>query len=293
VEGDHERADRNRLVGLLEIRGEHIKRDLPAGSKIEVTLRIDESRIITVSAYVPFLDEDFQTKIDMKASSPKPDVLKREYEAEMKRFREVRARVTHVEDDATERLVRSVEQSPLIREVEELVATAQGNADAALKCEKRLLELKLTFDEAMDALEWPSLVAETRRDLDRMKELTAASGSRFQRDRAAELAGEIEDLIRERKMSGLRSKREQTRRLTWEIIFAQPGFWVDQLQRMEKERTRMTDQARVARLIEQGRDCIAKNNAAALENVVRQIWDLLPGNIVEAAQRGYQSGLAR
>lgn len=38
-----ERADRNRLIGFLGIKGEHIRRDLPAGSEVEIMLRIEES----------------------------------------------------------------------------------------------------------------------------------------------------------------------------------------------------------------------------------------------------------
>ncbi len=38
LEGENEKADRNRLNGALEIRGDMIRRDLPAGSEVEVTL---------------------------------------------------------------------------------------------------------------------------------------------------------------------------------------------------------------------------------------------------------------
>ncbi len=82
-------------------------------------------------------------------------------------------------------------------------------------------------------------------------------------------------------------------RLYWEIVFAQPGFWVSQLPRMEKEQARMTDPTRAARLLDQGRDCIAKNNITGLQSIVRQLWELLPRDVAKAAQRGYQSGLVR
>jgi hypothetical protein len=48
------RASRSSSLGSEDSRpcnGEHIRRDLPAHSEVEVTLRIDESRIITVTAY--------------------------------------------------------------------------------------------------------------------------------------------------------------------------------------------------------------------------------------------------
>jgi molecular chaperone DnaK len=293
IEGELERADRNRLVGMLEIKGEHIRRDLPAGSEVEVTLRIDESRIITVTAYVPLLDEEFATKVDMKQHDPNPDVLKREYEAEMKRFREVKAKAADAEGKSAEGLVQTVEDSPLLQEVKEAVAAAKGDPDAAAKCEKRLLELKLKLDEAADALEWPALVAETRQWLEDLDATVNRHGSQAQRDKAAEFADDADGIIAERKMDRLRKKLDQIQRLYWELIFAQPGFWVNQFQQLEKQKELMSDQARATRLLDQGRECIAKNNATGLQNIVRQFWDLLPREVVDAAQRGYQSGLVR
>ena len=58
VEGESDRADRNVKIGSLAITGGNIKRDLPAGSSVEVTLSIDQSRLVRVKAYVPLLDEE-------------------------------------------------------------------------------------------------------------------------------------------------------------------------------------------------------------------------------------------
>lgn len=211
-------------------------------------------------------------KLDMKQHDPNPDVLKREYEAEMQRFREVKVKAADAEDESGEELVQNVEDSPLMQEVKEAVAAAKGDPDAAAKCEKRLLELKLKLNEAADALEWPALVADARKELDDLDTVVARSGSQGQKDKAAELAQEIEDIITDRKTDRLRKKIDQVLRLYWEIVFAQPGFWVNQLQRMEKEQTKMTDQTRSSRLLDQGRDCIAKNNITGLQSIVRQAY---------------------
>jgi molecular chaperone DnaK len=291
VEGEVERADRNRLVATLEIKGEEIRRDLPAHSEVEVTLRIDESRIVTVTAYVPLLDEEFAAKIDMKHPSPKAEVLKRDFEAEMKRFREVKEKATEAEGESAEGFLQNVEDSPLMQEVKE--AVAGGDPHDPAKFEKRLLELKLKLDEAADALEWPTLVAETRQWINHLGTTVNRHSLQAQRDKAAELAAEAEEIIAQRKMDRLRKKLAQVERLYWEIIFAQPGFWVNQFQELEKQKDQMSDPARATRLLEQGRDYIAKNNATGLQNIVRQFWDLLPREVVEAAQRGYQSGLVR
>lgn len=291
VEGENDLADRNRHIDDHIIDAASIRRDLPAGSEVEVTLRMDESRIITVTAFVPFLDEEFSAKVALRHNAADSDFLKKDYDAEMRRFREVKAKAADAEGESAVQLVQNVEDSPLMQEVKEAVAAAKGNPDAAAKCEKRLLELKLKLDEAADALEWPALVADARRELEDLTVVADRNGSQGQKDKAAELSGEVEDIILTGKTDRLRKKVEQVQGLYWEIVFAQPGFWVNQFQRMEKEQTKMTDQTRAARLLEQGRDCIAKNNINGLQSIVRQLWALLPREVVEAEKRGYGAGL--
>lgn len=291
VEGENDLADRNRHIDDLCLDATNIRRDLPAGSEVEVTLRMDESRIITVTAFVPFLDEDFSKKVVLRHNAADSEFLKKDYDAEMRRFREVKAKAADAEGESAVQLVQNVEDSPLMQEVEEAVAAAKGNPDAAAKCEKRLLELKLKLDEAADALEWPALVADARRELEDLTVVANRNGTQGQKDKAAELSGEVEDIILTGKTDRLRKKVEQVQGLYWEIVFAQPGFWVNQFQRMEKEQTKMTDQTRAARLLEQGRDCIAKNNINGLQSIVRQLWALLPREVVEAEKRGYGAGL--
>lgn len=74
---------------------------------------------------------------------------------------------------------------------------------------------------------------------------------------------------------------------------AQAGWWVHQFQEIEKKRTGLRDPARAAQLLDQGHDCMAKSNVPGLQNIVRQLWDLQPREVVEAAQRGYDAGLGR
>lgn len=66
VEGNNTRADRNQLIGYLEVYGDNIRRDVPIGNELEVTLSIDESRKMRVNAYVPILDEEFEKEFDSK-----------------------------------------------------------------------------------------------------------------------------------------------------------------------------------------------------------------------------------
>jgi molecular chaperone DnaK len=293
VEGENRLADRNRLVGSLTIEAAHITRDLPLGSEIEVTLRVDESRIITVEAYVPVLDEEFRGKLDLVRNDRDPALRQEDFESEMNRFIEMKEKASTAGAGTAQELIDQAANSPLMQEVAELI-NVKGNPDAAAKCERRLLELKVKLDEAADALEWPSLIAEARQMLESLVGADKAHGNAEQHKQTSKLAVDIERLVRkERPDEELRSKVEQVRNLWITIFTAQPGFWVAQLQELEKQVGAMSDQTRASRLLDQGRAFVSQNNLDGLQNVVKGLWNLLPTEVATEIQRGYQAGVIR
>jgi molecular chaperone DnaK len=271
-----------------------IRRDLPAGTEVEVTLRMDESRLITATAFVAILDEEFSKKLELrKKTADAATFLEADFDAELARFDEAKVKATATGADTARHLVDEVEDSPLLREVRALLPSIKGDVDAAGKFEKRLLELKLKLDSATNALEWPALVAEAKDWLKHLTRVAEKQGTQQQGQRARDLDAQVADAIKEQKADRLRKRIDQTAFLYYEIAMAQPGWWVYQFQAIEKKQDKMVDATRAAHLLDQGRDCISRNNTTGLQTVVRQLWDLLPDDVVQAAKRGYQSGVIR
>ena len=293
IEGEHDLADRNRHIDDLLIDARNIRRDLPAGSEIEVTLGMDESRIITVSAYVPVLDEEFSKKVELRHKSEDAEFLQQDFGQEMARFHKVKSKAESARGQSAEELVQQVDNSPLVQEIEHLLSAAKADPDAAAECEKRLLRLKLDIDKVADALEWPALKSEARDWLAWLQTVAEQHGTDKQKKRVTEFASEADEIIRQRKPDRLRKNIEQMMRLHFEIVSGQASWWIYQFQQAEKEQQKMTDQDRALRLLSQGRDYVAKNNLLGLQNVVRQLWDLLPAEVVKAAERGYGAGVIR
>lgn len=292
VEGEQELADRNRLVGCLEIRGTDVHRDLPAGSDVEVTLRLDESRIITVNAFIPLLDEEFEAKLDLRRHGPSCEDLIRDFDAEMSRFAKLAEKVASTPNERYEKLLKEIDESELLREVRESLASAEGDPDAAGKCEKRLLELKLKIDEASNQLEWPALVSAAREWVAHIKKLAEHGGQPQGVHRAKEFSAQVEELVEQEQPALLRKKNQEASKVYYEIAAAQPGWWVYQFDEMKAQLSQLKDPDRSRVLVEQGEECVAKNNISALQNVVTQLWDLLPPELGRDP-RGYQSGLVK
>jgi molecular chaperone DnaK len=293
VEGEHELADRNRHIDDLVIDARNIRRDLPAGSEIEVTLRMDESRIVTASAYVPILDEEISKKIELRHQSADVQFLRQDYDKEIARFGEIKSKAKSARGETAEEVVQQVEGSALMRQVEELLSAGRVDPDAAAEGEIRLLQLKLELDKAANALEWPALKSEARDWLGWLQKVADQHGTEKQRQKANEFAAEVEKILPERNADRLRKLMERIGRLYFEIVSTQPDWWVYQFQQAEKQQHKMRDPDRAARLIGQGREYVSKNNLIGLQNVVRQLWDFLPAEVVQAAERGYGAGLIR
>jgi len=290
VEGEHSLADRNRWVGELLIKSEEVPRDLAPGSEIEVTLAIDESRIITVIAYVPALDREFQATLELRKNGRDLEQLRKDYDEEIARFADVKAKAAAAGGETAGRLLQSAENSPVLAEVKDLLSN-NGDPHAAAKLERRLLELKVKLDEAAAELQWPSLVAEAREWLGWLEEMDKENASDAIHKRFVAISAEIEQLIKARASDDLQRKLEQAKALWFEVHMAQPAFWVYQHQQLEKRFDEMTDKTRAKRLLDQGRAFVSQNNAAGLQNVVRELWNLLPDDAQEQIKTGYQAGI--
>lgn len=284
VEGEIEHADRNRLLGTLEIIGTNLRRDVPAGSEIEVTLHFDASRILRAKAYIPMLDEEFEAVIDYNGSSPDAKRLLQELDSELKRQGSLRNKAGDADDDKAEELLDGAGDADDIRKKLE---AGKGDPVAANQAEKLLLEFKINLDRAEDSLKWPALVTEVNNALDELDTLVDKHGNSGQREKVDQFREQANVLIEQKHSEPLRKKFRQITDLHNEILFEQPGFWLGFFNYLVEDRAKMKDQDAADRLIDQGRQFINKGNVQGLRNVVSQLLGLLPSEIAEAKQRGY------
>lgn len=270
IEGEHPKADRNRLQGMLNVRGTEIRRNIPAGSEVEVTLLMDEDRCIRARAYITMLDDEFEVAIHPQMRIPDPSRLKSELLKEKKRFGEL------AEKSSSSPAVQ--EQRENITGLEDLVKTAQGDRDAAIKAENAILELKADLDKIENEIRWPEMVKEARRELDTLDDIVSQLGSNNPEynKRAKDLRVEVEQLIEEHRDDRLPKKVEQVKSLYGEVLSSKDEVWVSWFQQAKELKAKMSDQVLASRLIEQGDASIQRGEIAQLRQVVSQLTGLLP-----------------
>jgi hypothetical protein len=196
------------------------------------------------------------------------------------------------DDKVSDELV-NLRSSDLVKEIKEAVAASNGDPDAAEKAEKRLLEFKLKLDAAEAVLKWPALVAEINDWLEDLNKLVAQHGSDEQQDRYDQLRKETDEIINRKEVERLNKKLKQVQDLYYQILFSLSSFWVNQFRQLENKRSQMTDLNKAERLFDMGQRYLQEDNANGLRNVVGQLWELLPRQVVEAVQRGFGSALIR
>lgn len=294
IEGDNDLADRNRRVGELSITGTNIQRDLPVGSDIEVTLDIDAQHTITLTVYIPLLDVDLPPhRISLQKVEPDPSFLRADFEAEMKRLHDAEQKAATAKGQTAAKVISEIQHSADLAELQEALPTLAIGGEVTGRFEARLLEWKLKLDQAADAVEWPALVVEARQWLNDLQSIAKDRGTDKQRKRTADLATELNSAVAEDHSDKLRRVSSNIQTVYFEILLAQPEFWVSTFNNLEGRKSQMKDSARATRLFEHGRDCLAKNNKIGIQNVVRELWALLPQEIAEETRRGYGAGLVR
>jgi molecular chaperone DnaK len=283
VEGENEHADRNKKVGELKIDSSMVRRDVPVGSDLEITLRISESRTLILEAYFPLLDEDFTKQIMLEEAKADAALIAQTLSAEKGRLEELKEKA----DEAGENdLVEVLERLESDKERDDAVRAAKGDPLAAEKAQARLLEFQLQLDDAEEKLKWPALVAEARELQVELNDMAKEHGKSAHREKVEDWSELIDSIIAKKQTERLAKRIEDGRSLLAQIFFSLSAFWVGQFQRLDRERDKFIDAAAADRLLERGRNYLQQNNVEGLTDVVRKLWDLLPREEAEKARRG-------
>lgn len=294
VEGNNKRADRNPLIGYLEVTGQSITRDLTIGSPVEVTLDVDESRLIRVHAYVPMLDADFNATFDPKYPPFDREELENLAEKAKSRLEDVRIKLDQIDSPNGENQLQQIDDDKLDDEINNsIIAIHQNDKDAPGRCQSRRIELDVKLDKIEELIAWPVLVSEAETTLSDGREIVTKYGDSQDNDDFSRLEEAVKKAIASKNPDLLQQKVRSVSQLVMEVLMKQPGFWVAQLERLANEyKVNMRDQTEAELLIAQGYRAINNQDVESLKLAVRQLYGLLPDSIAEDL-RGYKSTIMK
>jgi molecular chaperone DnaK len=291
VEGESDKADRNRYVGDLVITGEMIKRDLPTGTEVEIDLNVDQSRIIQLRVYISLIDEEFEAKIGhdiRKTTGDDPKILRDSLARELRRVTKLKAALD-VDDKATldalsDTLVPAIES--------DLSAAEGGDNGACQKADKTILELQTKLDDIEELAKWPKVRKELVDSL-RMGERILNDG--LIKDGDAENMRQLLEAgnkaLASKKIPEAKDAYERIDTIYFRAMQDQPAYWLGWLRHSADNIQRFSDQGRAKQVIALGMQATQSGDIDALRNAVRQLWGMLPKEDRDDFERGVGAGI--
>jgi molecular chaperone DnaK len=293
MNGNQKRADRNEEVGTFIIKGTEFKRDLPAGSEVEVTIEATESRTYLTRVYVPLLDEEFELHIVTNTQVASPDDLAKQVEAEKKRLTDLRAKANKSGDRIALEKLRQIDGERLEHDVDSALAAARNDQDAGDKCASRLRDLQVALDFVEEALKWPELVAKAEEEIEFATNIVQKHGKGSDHELLRTLVREVREAILQHDPGLLNSRTTQLSGFAVRVWRETPEFWVASLGWLEDQKPKMPNRAEAERLFSQGVRAMNENDVNGLRNSVQQLRELLPVTEREHGPFSGRSTLAR
>jgi molecular chaperone DnaK len=291
VEGESDKADRNREVGDLIINGQMVKRDMPAGTEIEIELSVDQSRIINVLAYVSLIDEEFEAKIGYdirKNTGDDPKVLQELLARELRRV----TKLKNALDDEEKATLDALKDSLLPIIESDLAAAEGGDKSASQKAEKTLLEFQTKLDDIEEHAKWPAVRKELAESIrigeGLLKDDVIKDGEAENMRKLLETA---KKLLTTKKILEATDIYKRIDAIYFRAMQDQPSYWLGWLRHSADNISRFPDQARAKQVIALGMQATQNGDIDALRNAVIQLMGMLPKETKEDFERGVGAGI--
>jgi molecular chaperone DnaK len=277
VQGERARADRNPVVGRLDVRPEEISRDVPVGSEIEVIVEIDQSFRTRVDAYIPVLDEEFE--IDVELARDRPDVtgLRAQGTALTDQYKILRARAATAEAERTAELLDEFDQDGGLDAIDGDLETAEADLDSAANAQERIRKAETALDEAEEALRLPQVVREAEQVLEWVREAVRDLGDAADLRDLGDAEALLDTAIAAGDPAGVDLGIDAVRNLGLRVLDAADQLPVLRFMSLKDAFATSAD-ARVRRLLRDGEAAVTGNDIGRLRSVVTELQRLVPSD---------------
>ncbi len=289
VQGEYAHAHLCRLVGSLVIPGNAVSSSLPVGSAIEVTMEVDRGGKISARAFVPAVDQVFEEVAHLAIPSADPKELEASLAVLAKRADQLMAEARrHGNEDASRRCAEAKRALEAVGP--DLDAARGGDADAAQKARRALLDADALLEDVEAEKRWPELEELARWRLTWAMEQVEAFGTPTEKRMLQETAEAIERARKFREALELERQVRLATRLGNASYFRAPDSWERMFDNACADVSRASDLPRAQKLVRDGEKARAKKDRNALRDIVRELWDVLPPDARDK-QLGFDSGV--
>jgi len=287
VEGESEIPDRNTYLCELGINGKDLPHDLPESTPLEITVEMNESREVFVTAYIPLID--LTLKARSTAQDEELEVKNIEYDlwVQTERAQSVSENCSTEEKNKLNNTINSVSSS---------LRSAHIDEDEKRKANKQLKDLKMSIDQLEKEKEMPQLVKEFKESTENTQNIVTELGNDKDKvnheENLAKMKEEGERAIAENDKILLIRVNEQIKELGSKALFSNPATWVYQFQQITSSNKKFINEKEASYYTEKGRRSIELGDVDELKRCVHNLLLLLPSD-EQQTMRNNLSGITR
>jgi len=289
VQGELSQAHLCRLVGTLDIGGDTVIDTVPTGSAVEVTIELDRGGRLAARALVPAIGQMFEHVAHLLVPDAAPEALDAA-------LRDLRRQLVELRTDAFRHgLGQTIEkldriESRLSEAERDIDAAHGGDADAAQRARRALLDVDGTMAEADLARKWPELDDQARQSAIAASSTVGMHGTEAERTLLQDVLTAMDKARRDKDPAELERQMRLAQRLSNAAFNRTPEAWEWYFEDAASEISRCRDLPRAQQLVTDGKAAVKRGDNTELRRVVKALWQLLPENS-EARKKGFDSGV--
>ena len=286
-EGESEIPDRNVFLCELGIKGDDLPYDLPGGTEIEITIEINESRELFVTAYIPLIDLTLNARSTFKDEILNIEFLETELNAQAEKLKTVASNCTEKEKEEMSNSINSLRNS---------IQNASLDEDEKRKANKQLKDLKIKIDNLEKSKEMPQLIKEFHKNVENtehsMQEFADNKDVVTYNEELTNIKTEGERALESEDKELLIRINEQLQDLIAKILFSNPSFWVYHFEKITNGNYKFINEKEAEYYKDKGGKAIELNDGDELKRCVHNLMLLLPPEDQEKVNQNL-SGITR
>jgi len=266
----------NKLIGVIEISGKQVSRDIAKGSDLEITIMISESRDVTVSGYLNMSDQEFKNVFNPKERDTNVSLLKGQVLDLSSKLDEEIESATEKEDYETASALSKVkkEMESVAEEAEKL--SDDDVTDKRYQLEDKKRKIAQEIDSATKNKRLQKATEYYHEIKAECEELIDASGNDHERKTFNDIVNQEASFMATKSPLKIQEKSDELQAIIGQIRWRTPEFLKGIFAYLIENQAKMNDQSQAKSLIDAGKYAVESQNWDRLREINFGLFDLMP-----------------
>jgi len=296
----------NNIVGALKIRSEEIRRPIPEGADIEISIEISTSRLMKVQAFVPVIGQYFQERVYVPKESEdivveKVKEVDREIDNHLERivnlneFAQEESSASNIKKELNEIRMKLEELTEENKRYQNKSSNDPDDAKRVIEKSKEIRgDLSRIENDISVKRKFSIVLRELREYRAITQEVVTTWGTSIDKKEFELLNYEADKKVDEENERALIKITKDMDNLRWRILFEQDWYIRQVFEELCENRESFVNIQESQRLIALGQGAISRGDGDTLKEIIKGLWELLPKSTVQAEEEErFEPGIKR